>query len=343
MFAGHSTSLRALDHVDEQLWWRVAARCPYATFSHTPAWQALACAAFPGLRPATLGAVCPDGTVAILPLVQTGWAAKGLLRGLISTFAGCYGGAIADGPLDDETVAALYRLATGRRNASLAVCGNPFAPHRLPVFAGTRIVADHTHVIDLRPGHERLWAAYRSNHRRSIKRARRCGIRVRESHAPQDYRRYDALYRATLRRWGERASSHYPRRLFTAGARLAARHPRLVRLWLAERDGETIAGAWTFAWNGHLYYWHGASRTEHMDTGVNHLLQDEIIRRAAEEGVRHYDLYPSGGHAGVEAFKRRFGARTLPLTRWQHCARGLRFLRGLRRRTQPQTTPAAAG
>lgn len=335
-------SLRLLHAVDEKTWWRVAEHCPYATFSHTPAWQTLVLEAFPDLQPATLAAECPDGTLAILPLIRTGSAAKGLLHGQTSTFAGCYGGPIADGPLDDEVVATLYRVAVGRRVATLEVCGNPYAPHSLPALTGTHTTTDTTHVIELSLGHERLRSGYSRSHRNAANRARKAGVQVRESRAEEDYRRYYRLYRDTLERWGDRATSVYPRRLFEAGARLAARHPRHIRLWLAERDGEAVAGAWTFAWNGHLYYWHGASRAEEMSSGVNQLLQDEIIRQAAAEGFRHYDLYPSGGHAGVETFKRRFGARALPLTRWHYSGRTVNFLQALRRDT-PDVTPAAAG
>jgi hypothetical protein len=44
---------------------------------------------------------------------------------------------------------------------------------------------------------------------------------------------------------------------------------------------------------------------------VNLLLHD-VIRDACERGFRWFDFNPSGGHEGVAAFKRSFGAECRP-------------------------------
>jgi lipid II:glycine glycyltransferase (peptidoglycan interpeptide bridge formation enzyme) len=83
-------------------------------------------------------------------------------------------------------------------------------------------------------------------------------------------------------------------------------------LWLALKDRDIIAGALFFYWGKHAVYWHGAASDRHFGLRPNNLLQWEIIKDAARKGYGRFDFNPSGGYAGVEAFKDRFGAARVP-------------------------------
>ena len=91
--------MRIIKNVDDQFWLDVARKCDYATFFHTPYWHRLAEKTFPHYQDVTLGVELDTGTRAVIPLLETGRVGKGLFRSMVSTFAGCYGGLIADGPL----------------------------------------------------------------------------------------------------------------------------------------------------------------------------------------------------------------------------------------------------
>jgi lipid II:glycine glycyltransferase (peptidoglycan interpeptide bridge formation enzyme) len=83
-------------------------------------------------------------------------------------------------------------------------------------------------------------------------------------------------------------------------------------LWLAFKDEEPLCGALCFYWNRHAVYWHGASSARYFHLKPNNLLFWEIILDAMRKGHAVFDFNPSGGYAGVESFKERFGAERLP-------------------------------
>lgn len=101
-------------------------------------------------------------------------------------------------------------------------------------------------------------------------------------------------------------------------------------MWLAELDGQIVAGAWCFYWNRHVVYWHGAALTAIRSVGATDALIDHVIQDACEHGYEIFDFNPSGGHAGVAAFKRHFGASELPTRIVVHEGRLLSALRQLR-------------
>ncbi|MFW6089830.1 MAG: GNAT family N-acetyltransferase [Gemmatimonadota bacterium] len=300
---------------DEELWWEVAGACDYATFYHTPLWHRLAAGSLWGRRDATVAAELPGGVRVIFPLLRR---RRGLRPGAVefaSTFAGCYGGPIADGPITVEDRARLYRAVASRSRDRVAVTGNPLDPAEPPESVGRRR-EDATHLLELDAPFDSLFAEFSKGHRSSTSKGRREGVVARMATTLDDYRRYYTVYQAALRRWGDRASSRYPWRFFRNGQRLAARHPDRIKLWLAALADEVVAGAWIFYWGGHATYWHGASNDRAREVNAANVLLADAIRDATERDLRFFDFNPSGGHEGVAAFKRRFGASAVRICRW---------------------------
>jgi lipid II:glycine glycyltransferase (peptidoglycan interpeptide bridge formation enzyme) len=143
-------------------------------------------------------------------------------------------------------------------------------------------------------------------------------VRVRPATSINDYHAYYNAYQDSLQRWGERASMHYPRMLFENGFQLAKIYPDNIKLWLATVNEKVIAGAWVFYWNQHVDWWHGAAYASYFDHYPNNVLQTHIIIDALEKGYKFYDFNPSGGHENVARFKARFGAKKLPISRWEY-------------------------
>lgn len=174
---------------------------------------------------------------------------------------------------------------------------------------------DRTQALRLEQPADAVISRFSRGHRSGISKARRLGVTTRVADTSADVEAYWRAYRASLRRWGRRATSRYPRRLFTNGLRLANEFPDALRLWLAELDGRVVAGAWVFYWNRVAIYWHGAALREGHRTAAVTTLFADVIADAVAQGCAWFDFQPSGGHAGVAEFKRRFGAEPLPFRR----------------------------
>src|SRR5690606_38273049 len=138
--------------------------------------------------------------------------------------------------------------------------------------------------------------------------AREAAVTVRAGESEADWKSYYAVYEKSLRRWGDGATSRYPRPLF---GRIAALPADAMRLWLAEHEGRVAAGYVAFYHNRHACIWHGASDPELYRLGAVQALYAGMIADAASRGFGAFDLLGSGGIASLEAFKKTLGAETL--------------------------------
>lgn len=299
---------------NDELWWNVARACGYATFFHTPLWHRMAEETYRGAEDVTIAARASNGTTAVLPLLRRGHEWFRRRRQVLSTFADCYGGVIADGTMESDDRARLHRAVLDRHQGRVTIVGNPFAGDTTTV-GGFRTRSDTTHALRLDKPIETLFRNFSKGHRSATSQGRRLGVSTRVGQSLEDYRSYYGAYEASLRRWGDDATSRYPWRLFLQGHAFAQEHPERIRLWLAERDGRVLAGAWVFYWNRHAAYWHGAAHEEGRETNATNVLLADVIADARERGLDWFDFNPSGGHDGVVAFKRRFGCHELPFVR----------------------------
>lgn len=323
-----------LSSIDEDFWWDVAEQCRYATFFHTPLWTRLAVETYDGYSDGTVGAITQDGRRIVLPLVEVG--SRGNARMLRSTFADCYGGLIADGPETVSDQNSFYGFVVANNVAELRLCGNPLHDDREFDHLSTSGAAeDFTNIIHLDKGYDSVVAGFSKGHKSSLTKGLRMGVTVRIADTLGDYETYYMVYEDTLRRWGESARKTYPWRLFENGYRLSNEYPGLIRLWLAEVGETVVAGAWTFYWNDHVDWWHGASLQEYFDHCPNNVLQTHIIRDAFDRGYKYYDFNPSGGLHGVAKFKDSFGSERINFGRWHYLSSRLvyskRFNRVVRR------------
>jgi len=327
-------TVQVIRDMKDSFWIEVASASAEATFFHTPYWRDLAVGTDPDTADASIGARLEDGTCVVLPLLETGRSARGLMRHLLSTFGGCYGGVISDAPIPPARRARVYAaLLTRLRVDSLQVTGNPLESEAgVPDRFEARPYA--THLLDLDAGWEAVQRRFSRGNRASINRGKRAGTTTRTAESLDDYRAYYSIYEASLQRWGDRATSRYPWRLFEVGRELALRSPGAMRLWLAEAEGRVLAGAWVFTWNRHAVYWHGATDVASSALRPANVLHADIIRHACEAGMRWYDFNPSGGHEGVARFKSSFGASLHPIQVWTYRSRPAEVLGSVRRLLQ---------
>jgi len=260
------------------------------------------------LRPDPKFIVFSDNASALLP-----FSSQRILRGLfkqsISSPAGTFGGWLSlDGLLEDHGRLLLKYIMTQNKNLTWRL--NPFNS----LEAGLNIEnkhSDETHALSLECGFETIyerWSKGNASAARKARKARKAGIHVREAATLQDWRLYYEIYEDSLKRWGKSASSQYDWCLFTEMHGLSSIN---IKLWLATFEDKLIAGALCFYAKKHVAYWHGSALAEFFNLRPVNLLMFEVVKKSCEHGYHWFDFNPSGGHEGVRAFKKSFGADEL--------------------------------
>lgn len=162
--------MQIIQPVDQQLWWEVARACPYATFFHTPRWTELACRVNHTVRDRTIAAILPNGVRAVLPLLEI--RRRGPITALMSTFEGCYGGIIADGPLSSRDAARIYRQAYRWNISNFYYLANPLAPPET-IDTSYRFGDEIAHILHLNDDFETIFNRFdksaRTNYRRGLR------------------------------------------------------------------------------------------------------------------------------------------------------------------------------
>jgi peptidoglycan pentaglycine glycine transferase (the first glycine) len=167
--------------------------------------------------------------------------------------------------------------------------------------------------LDLTPGADEVFAGFKSKWRYNCRLAERKGVKIREGSREDLPAFYEILIETAKRdRFLVRGRSYFEKiwdELGSAG---------MLRLLLAELEGEPIAGILLFQFGSRVTYVYGASSNAHRDVMPNHLLQWTAIREAAEAGYATYDFRgvspevngePTEEHlAGLNRFKAGFGA-----------------------------------
>jgi hypothetical protein len=292
---------------DDEVWDRAWASCPYATHFHSREWaEAWSACTGGALRPAPLRASFSDGAEAILPLSRES-RRGGLVRRYVSSPAGTFGGWLSDTELEAGHRALLAeRLAGGLGDITWRV--SPYGGLDFLERLGDA-TPDETQAIALGEGMDAVVRRWTKGHRSAASKARREGVTVSLARGAEDWRAFRAIHDDSVRRWGESASVAHPPGLLEE---IRSRESPHVRLWLASHDGRPVAGALCLYAGRHASYWLGGALEEHFSVRPVHLLLHEAIAHACESGLDWFDLNPSGGHAGVDAIKKGFGAVRLP-------------------------------
>jgi Acetyltransferase (GNAT) domain len=287
-------------------WDAIWAACDYATYFHSREWAEIWQGCSGGrIRPRPRLLTFSDGTSALVPLSVEGGRRPRARSRQLSSPAGTYGGWLSADRLDKRHAGLLAHHLLGL--ADLVWRVNPFDEVGAQTASGAG-GADHTRVLRLDVGFGALLSGWTKGHRSAARKALREGVSISLATSLGEWRRYFEVYRGALERWGDRASSSYGWEIFEG---IRARSSPHVRLWLARHADEILAGALVLSAKEHVVYWHGASLPDADRLRPVHLLLHEVLRVACDEGYAVFDFNPSGGHAGVDAFKKGFGATAL--------------------------------
>ena len=177
--------------------------------------------------------------------------------------------------------------------------------HKVPSVQPVRTI-----LLDITPDEQSLLARMKEKWRYNLRLAGRKGVQVREARTLEDVRNWYALLQSTGQRdqFGIHTLNYYLRawRIFV---------PRnQARLFVAEYDGQLLAGIFVGLMAKQAIYLYGASSNEQRNLMPNYLLQWEAIRWAKSQGATCYDFWgipetdaENEAMAGVYRFKSGWG------------------------------------
>lgn len=305
-------------------WQQIYDEAPTASFFQSPQWSQIWSRYTGGrYRPAPVRAYLPSGKTVLIPLTR-----QQVMGGINSVWhaapAGTYGGWLmpsrggslsSSASLTQEEIR-LMLIELFRFCRSLVYRWYPFSETLSEVddtgqteSSLTGIMQpDRTFIIDCSVGeqavHDLLYGGD-GKMRRKITKARNSGIRIRKSGDVSDWLDYHALYVRGSRRWSDQPQHIYDHSFFE----ILAGHREHCELWLAEKEGNILAGAVLMYGKDHVVYWHGAFDQAHRALRPVNLLLATLIEMTCKRGYRWFDFNPSMGLAGVEHFKSSFGAK----------------------------------
>jgi len=168
----------------------------------------------------------------------------------------------------------------------------------------------HEWVLDIRPDEKTLLAGMKEKWRYNIRLAARKGVTVRCGQGQADLDTFYRIYQTTSERdqFFIHNKAHYEdvMRLYGEGDRAA--------LFLAEHEGEAIAGIIVLRFGRWSWYMYGASANQQRNLMPNHLLQWNGMQWAKASDCWYYnfrgipDVLEEGQELwGVYVFKRGFG------------------------------------
>ena len=171
----------------------------------------------------------------------------------------------------------------------------------------------NTIVINLEPTEAELLAAMKNKWRYNIRLAEKRGVIIRHGKAA-DLDTFYAMYAETAARdnFLIRPAAYYYDvwRTFMQANQ--------AELWLAEVEGQVIAGVFSFYAGTTAWYLYGASTGQHRDLMPNHLLQWTAMQQAKGRGCTRYDMWgapdvfnEADSMWGVYRFKQGFGGQVI--------------------------------
>jgi lipid II:glycine glycyltransferase (peptidoglycan interpeptide bridge formation enzyme) len=188
--------------------------------------------------------------------------------------------------------------------------------------AGADVQPPDTVLLDLSLSEPELLGGMKPKWRYNIKLAEKKGVSVIRADE-EGLETFYALYRETAQRDGIAIhSADYYRTLFShyreyhAGGRDTPGLTPEPRLYLAEHEGEALAGIITLFRGDEAMYLYGASADHKRNLMAPYALQWRAVRDARAAGCRSYDLFgippredPAHPMAGLYRFKTGFGGR----------------------------------
>jgi GNAT acetyltransferase-like protein len=303
---GEST-VRRIVRVPIDEWQASDAASPAPTFFARPAWARALATADTRFKISPARCEFEDGSFVDVPLVaergRLGWTEYTGMPLDTYTIARERDGELAQ----PARAAAAFRAIVRRLGQRCRITPWPalYAEVKIPDCESR---SRETSLIDVSGGAEAAIDRMEGVVRRMAGQAERRGVicaRVAETGAAVDG--YYDMLSAAAARW-ERGRPSFSKALLRAIVEYGGRD---VEIWFARFENAPIAGGVVLFGSDELMFWSAAMLPEHATLRPSNALNVALIRRAAERGVRWYNLGSSEGLPGVKRFKEGLGASSI--------------------------------
>jgi peptidoglycan pentaglycine glycine transferase (the first glycine) len=178
--------------------------------------------------------------------------------------------------------------------------------------------AESTQIVDISKGDEDILYSMRKNTRYYIRKSLKCGLNVKISKNPDDYKTLEKLQEETAKR---HKFVPFPPRLFRAQLETFADDDQAA-IFIVRKKRKILAAAIIIFYGEIAYYHHSGSVGEYKNIPYSYFLQWKIIQEAKRRGMKYYNLWgvaPTSDtkhrFAGVTVFKKGFGGEQI---NWLH-------------------------
>lgn len=229
----------------------------------------------------------------------------------------CPRGPIFSRKLSDENRSAAFHLLLGefrKRFAtnSIFIRLEPSVgfPDGVSYHVGPWVQPTHTLLLDLSQDEEKLFSDMKQKTRYNVRISDKRAVHVYEDHSSVGFEKFFTALQMTSRRQGIRIHGRPYYETFLQ----ALSSFDMVRLYVAEHEGDVLATALCVGYGDTFSYVHGASTDVKRAFKAPERLQWEAIRQAKLAGFHFYDFFgvaPEDARRhklrGVSKFKRGFG------------------------------------
>ena len=284
-------------------WDSAWAQSDNATFHHSREWHQIWQTYTQGsIAPCPISIEFSDGKKAVIPL-SVHAVLKGTVKRYLSSPATSYGGWFSTEQLTGQHHELILNHLS-QAFPALILRFNPLINYKPGGFA-QYIKEDTTQMITFDGDFTSQFKTWTKGHKAAITQARKAGVTTRLAAADADWDQFYQMYLDSFQRWGDKATSKYKPDFFQAFRDL---NSRFVNLWLADYQGQTVAGSLIFYSKRHVMYGYSAALGKFFNLRAMNVLLHDVIKDACEKKYAYFDLSPSGGHSGVASFKKSFGA-----------------------------------
>jgi FemAB-related protein (PEP-CTERM system-associated) len=170
-----------------------------------------------------------------------------------------------------------------------------------------------TMCLELNSDPGKLWKQLRPQIRNRIRKAEKAGLTI----STGSLEMLKDFYRIWTRRMHQLGTPCYPRKLFSA---VLKAFPNDSRIFLVNIDRIPVGGLFVYSFNGLAQSRWGAVLTEYNDISPNYLLNWAAMKHFCAAGAKWFDFGRSTVGSGQHIFKKRWGAKQIPLA-YQYWAR----------------------
>ncbi len=306
-------SVEYIENVPEKKWTEIVNNSENSYFFHTPAWARILEETY-GYRIATrLYEI--DGNEILVPMME---GRKYGFSYYYSMPQG-YGGIFSVSDISSRDLNNILENIVSGGHILLELSLPPFSKLSIenPSIRKVNSEWNYTHVLSLEKGFEYLWENKFKKVRRTIRKAEKSGIEILNDNSLQNFREFYKLYAERSKIWGYKKPPQ-PLKLYENMFKFGEPY---VRLRLAVKDNNVIAGLVNLDYGKNSFYWISAYLKEYETYRPINLLMKDAIEQACNDGYKYYNFGASENLDGVRKFKESFGAESVGLIRYRMLSR----------------------